>query len=381
MNSHVIFYNSQTIDNLIWPSNYHLTKDYLISFVKNPIHYLIKNASADFQLLKIDDIIIPVTICDFIENNTYLVSPYTQYINYTLDELSIISHPFFRKIAYFSLKMLGAFLKKGNVDKCVHVNNWLFPTNIYKPLTEEQVKKITASLKNKFPEHAILFRTLNFITDPSLIKTLSKSKYFLIGSRQVHMLTHQKITLLKQKKPTDLKRDEKILKSSKYCINEQPFDEKDKTRMKQLYDYLYLEKHSYFNPQFTQYFFNLLINSPMFNVKALKNEDQLDAFIGCFTDVNISYSPLFGYDTQQTEKIGLYRMLSAIKINFAMDHNTTLHSSAGAGRFKRHRGHESTSEYHAVYTKHLSIARRGTWMLLTWIVNNIGMPLIQRYDA
>ncbi|MBA3661017.1 MAG: hypothetical protein H0W64_04790 [Gammaproteobacteria bacterium] len=381
MTSQVTFFDVETIDEITWPSDISTSeKDYLLTVLKNQPFSIIKNATAVFCLLKINNQIIPLTICDFIPKNTYLVSAYTQYISYTIEELSVIKNLFIRKIAALVLNALGKILNAGKIDKCIHVNNWLFPTNIYSTLSNEQVRSITQFLIRKFPQHAILFRTLNFITDLSTINNLQKNKYFLIGSRRIHMLSKEKLKEFQQRKPTDLRRDEKILRDSGYDVGEDNLTQQDIFRMKELYDSLYLDKYSYLNPQYSTEFIGFLTNNLMFNIRTIKKANQIDAFIGCLTRNNITYAPLFGYDTNQPAKLGLYRMLSAIKINIAIENDTILHSSAGAGGFKRHRGHVSAPEYHAVYTKHLPIGRRRAWTLLKWIVNHIGMPLIKRYD-
>jgi hypothetical protein len=382
MVSQIAIYDVETADKIEWPSDIPSNeKEYLLTVLNNQPSSMIKNAIADFFLLKVDDQIIPITICNFISKNTYLVSVYTQYINYTIEELSVIKNIFIRKIAALILNMLGNILISGKIDKCIHVNNWLFPTNIYSLLSKKQLKRTTQFLINKFPQHAILFRTLNFITDSTTINNLQKNNYSLIGSRQIHILSRDKLKEFNHRKPTDLKRDEKILRDSGYDVMEDQPTQQDILRMKELYDALYLDKHSYLNPQYTAECIGFLAKNPMFNIKLIKKAGKIDAFIGCLTRSNITYAPLFGYDTSQPAKIGLYRMLSAIKINFSIKSNTILHSSAGAGGFKRHRGHTSAPEYHAIYTEHLSIGRRMIWSLLKWIVNHIGMPLIRRYDT
>lgn len=384
MEGDIALYDSTSIKNMSWSSCHGSgnDKDYLINLMNNGPGYAIRNISADFRLLQVDNQVIPITICDFVPNNTYICSVYAQYIDYAFEELSVIKNVIGRKIAGVILRTLGGFLKISKIDKCIHVNNWLFPTNIYYPLSESQIKKITLFLSTKFPKHAILFRTLNFISDKTIIGNLQKNNYFLCGSRQVYVLTANKLKEFHDRKPTDLRRDEKILYDSGYEILEaDKLGQSDIARLADLYKYLYLDKHSYLNPQFTVDFIHFLTQNPLFTIKVLKKANSIDAFIGCITRNNITYAPLFGYDTTQSVKIGLYRMLSAIKINTAMNNKTILHSSAGAGGFKRHRGHESTTEYHAVYVRHLSFSRKLGWFLLKWVINAIGMPIVKRYDT
>lgn len=383
MKNDIAFYTISSKPPISWPddNDARLAKSYLETLLQKGVRYAIKNATADFALLKINNKIIPVTISDFIAENTYVCSIYTQYINYAAESLGVIKNSFFRKLSYLFLMGMGKFLKLGKIDKCIHVNNWLLPTNIYAPLSSDEIKDITKFLSKKFPEHAILFRTLNFTTDRDIINNLRKIKYFLIGSRQIYILNKEKLRQFKSKKPNDLRKDEHILSNSGYAlIDANTLNLKNMHNLTELYKSLYLDKHSYLNPQFTTRFIHLLAHSSMFSIKVLKKENSFDAFIGCLSRQDISYAPLFGYNTALPIKLGLYRMLSAIKINMAIDKDTILHSSAGAGTFKRNRGHESVPEYHAVQVQHLSYGRRLMWFFLKCIVNHIGMPLIERYD-
>src|SRR6478752_528038 len=93
MASQVTIYDTGTADKIAWPSEVPShEKEYLLTILKNQPSSIIKNAIADFCLLKIDDQMIPITICDCIPKNTYLISAYTQYISYTIEELSVIKN-------------------------------------------------------------------------------------------------------------------------------------------------------------------------------------------------------------------------------------------------------------------------------------------------
>lgn len=383
MIDNIELYDAKSIDELkklsldMTPSEI----EFLLALIKGQPEKYIENAKATLLLLRIDKQLIPLTICDYDENNTYLLSPYAQYIKYAIEELSVVNSKIIRKMAHTILLALGGLIKAGKIDKCIHVNNWLFPTNIYPLLSQKQIKQITEYLSNKYCDHAILFRTMNFITDGEVIQNLKDNNYHLIGSRQVHILLKEKLKTFSAKKPRDFRKDEKILNDSGYLIEKGNLSETTIKKLKELYGNLYLEKHSLLNPQYTSDFISLVTANTLFTIKLVKNAEQIDAFIGCMTRCGVTYAPFFGYDTKLPTIVGLYRILSTLKINAAIESNTLLHSSAGAAGFKRHRGHESTLEYHAVYIHHLSRLRKIVWKTLMWVVNKIGMPMIQKYDS
>lgn len=383
MVGNIELYDAKSIDELK-QSSLDMTPseiEFLIALLKGQPEKYIENAKATLLLLRIDNQLIPLTICDYAENNTYLLSPYAQYIKYAIEELSVLNGKIIRMMAHTILLALGSLVKAGKIDKCIHVNNWLFPTNIYPRLSQKQIKQITEYLTNKYCDHAILFRTMNFITDDEVIKNLKDNNYHLIGSRQVHILSKEKLKTFSTKKPRDFRKDEKILNESGYVVEQESLSETTVKKLKELYGYLYLEKHSLLNPQYTQDFISLVATNKVFTIKLVKNVEQIDAFIGYMTRHGVTYAPFFGYDTKLPSTAGLYRILSTLKINAAIENNTLLHSSAGAAGFKRHRGHESTLEYHAVYIHHLSSLRKIVWKALMRVVNKIGMPMIQKFDT
>src|SRR3990167_5467511 len=109
MKNDITLYDAMSASQISWPASHesYKTKDYLENIIKNGPSHAIKNATADFRLLKIDKQIIPITIGDFVPNNTYLCSVYTQYVDYTIEELSVIKNNLFRKLAHAMLTGLG----------------------------------------------------------------------------------------------------------------------------------------------------------------------------------------------------------------------------------------------------------------------------------
>ncbi len=87
-------------------------------------------------------------------------------------------------------------------------------------------------------------------------------------------------------------------------------------------------------------------------------------------------TPLFGYDTALPQKLGLYRMLTAICIQEASAQKLQLNHSSGAAHFKRVRGMLPDSEYTALFDDHLPAHRRLIWRLLECLFNGVARPIV-----
>jgi hypothetical protein len=179
-----------------------------------------------------------------------------------------------------------------------------------------------------------------------------------------------------------VKRDFTLLESNGYeVIPHQKLSAADLPRLVQLYRALYLEKYSFYNPQFGERFFELAWKEKLLHFHALRHSatGRIDAVLGYFCRNGIMTTPVFGYDTSLPQKTGLYRMLSAVLLDIAKENGHLLHESSGAAEFKRNRGAVSEIEYSGVYDAHLPAYRRAGWSLLQHILNRYGVPLMKKF--
>ena len=72
---------------------------------------------------------------------------------------------------------MGNWLRRTNINKVIVVNNWMLSTNLYHSINEQQIEQITKVLVEKFPEHTILFRSLNNKLYPATTEALSTVGY------------------------------------------------------------------------------------------------------------------------------------------------------------------------------------------------------------
>jgi hypothetical protein len=91
-------------------------------------------------------------------------------------------------------------------------------------------------------------------------------------------------------------------------------------------------------------------------------------------------APLMGYDTSLPQRLGLYRLLMAAVLKYAMETGRRVNLSAGAAQFKRLRGGVPAIEYSAVLADHLPRERQRAVRALRWLTTRIGVPIMTRFE-
>ena len=357
-----------------------IVKRYTMLFNTYSSEELIKNVKTVFKRLKVSEkIYFPVTINTTEWNNSFVCSPFTAYALYSKDEIRHkVKNKWVQLPLLFLLWGIGKVLKWGKLNKNVHVNNFLLSTNPYPEWQGNEIKDITRFIKKEYPSHAIIFRSLNTYQHSELLKKFKAVNYQLIGSRQVYMYDQP---FEAWKKRNNNYQDLRIIKKKGLTYLSHTEMESYLPMALALYEKLYLEKYSHFNPQFTLSYFKESHKNKTIFFQGYRNEkEELKAFSGIFVIDNTITSPLVGYDTDAPQKEGLY--IHAIQTIFDYKYKTgkILNLSSGAPKFKRMRGGEAAIEYSAIYTAHLHWGRRIIWKILEVISNKIGVPLLKKYE-
>ena len=372
-------YNAGNIDTLVWPNtvNANYAKRYLVPMLKNGVTAYITNVRTTLLLLVIDDLFLPVTINTDDYTNSYVCSPYTHYITYAIEELKTLKQPSIELLLCQVIKLLGMILKFGKINQVVHVNNWLLSTNLYPTISAEQIQAITQFLTQAYPKHTIIFRSINNYAYANLNEKFLLCGYQLVASRQVYFLAEN---LIKGKAKWLIKKDFKLLDASGYALlDASNITSDDIPRILELYNYLYLDKYSLSNPQFTPEFIALALKNNTLTLKAFKKNGRIDAVLGYFCRNNIMTTPLFGYDITLPSSTGLYRMLSAQLIRESQQLGLLLHQSSGAASFKRCRASVGSIEYNAVNNTNSPLLSKFCWSLLAMLINGLGARLLKKY--
>jgi len=382
MTHQVSLYDPTTIDTLPWPDSEvaTLARKYWVPLMKTGSSQFIDNVNSQLLALTIDNLVLPVTVNHRELKNSYVCSPYSHYITYSKEELYNLKNPPLEKLLKLLLNFMGIVFNLGAINQVVIVNNWLLSTNLYPDLSEKQIAVITSCLKERFPTHAIIFRSINTFVNEDLFDAFQQNDYQMIGSRQIYLFNPKDQSSMRTKMRWRLRQDFNLIEKEAYeVIDHHQISLAEVPRLVELYNALYLEKYSDNNPQFNEHFLEIALKNSVLQLQALRKDGRIDGVIGFYEINGVMTTPILGYDTSLPQAVGLYRMLSAQLTIEANKRGIILHQSSGAASFKRFRGFVGTIEYSAVFDQHLPCWRQLVWRLLGLLVNKIAVPLIKKY--
>jgi len=369
MTSGIQIVDVDNVDSIDWPANEESdsTRRYVVPFIKNGSLFYMDNADVRVMALIIDDVLMPLVLAERNYHDSNVCSIYAHYVKYAVEEIEKLDN---RPLAWL-LKAcslpFALILKAGRVDKVIYVNNWLLSTNPCSELSPEQVGTITSALKLRYPDYAIVFRSVNTYTCKTIFDSLRENGYNMVRSRQIYILDTTRKAYWKNK---TVKHDRNLSKRMGYeIVDAEQLTGADAPVLTKLYHDLYLGKHSLFNPQLNENFFHLILKERVLEIQALRKNNRIDAFSCCHSNRKVMISGFSGHDTQMPLKVGLNRQDFSATMTRAKKSGRLLNLSAGAGSFKVFRGAEPFIEYDAVYDNHLPFHRRLAWWCLKSILD------------
>jgi len=376
-------YDHQTIDQVPWPA----TPDgayacsLLSPLIRHGTRRLIDNVDAEVRVLVAGDLVLPLVLGNPVSSvkNSYVCSPTTHYIDYAKREVEIelYDQPFARALIPPMLDLLRPLLLWSKFEQVVFVNNWLLSTNLYPSMPHALMQTLRDLLVRSFPQHAIIFRSVNDQLNADLMDQLQALSFRKVFSRQVYILDPRD-SQYKQKK--SYQKDRSLARRSAYYWEEaSQIQPADIPRIKALYDDLYLKKYSFYNPQFNRHFFAEALRAGWLTLRVLKRQGRIDGVLGFVERNGVMTTPLIGYDRAVDAAAGLYRLISLELVEQAAARGLILHQSSGAAAFKRHRGSTASMEYNLIYDRHLAPRYRLPWQLLEALSRAVIMPVMRRY--
>ena len=187
-------YDRQSIDQVPWPATPEgeYARSLLGPLIRCGPQRLIDNADAEVRVLVAGDLVLPLVLGNPAPTikNSYVCSPTTHYIDYAKREIEIELHdqPFARALVPPMLDLLRPLLLWSKFEQVVFVNNWLLSTNLYPALPYARLQTLRDILVSAFPEHAIVFRSVNDQLNAELMAQLQGLHFRSVFSRQVYIL-------------------------------------------------------------------------------------------------------------------------------------------------------------------------------------------------
>lgn len=351
---------------------------YLRIHRQQPTKPYITNVQTEVDLIATGGPYLPVTINDAQPDNAWICSPITTYVNYATEELRRLAHPAITAPLRGVTAGVGAWLRYAAIDRSVAVNNWLVSTNTYPNLADVRLDQVMEEARDRWPTHAIWFRSLNEVHHADWLRKLSAQGCILIPSRQVYLFEDVARLAMQRR---DLKRDLALVgrhdREHRIAID---FDDDDFRRIGDLYTQLYIRKYSTLNPCYHWSLIKAWYRARLLQLRGIRDESGvLQGVVGIVRFGNLLTSPIVGYNTALPEKLGLYRMLSSLVMREAMEESCLVNLSAGVAHFKRQRGGRPAMEYSAVAAWHLPRKTRLALEALSAVTRHVGVPVMRRY--
>jgi hypothetical protein len=356
-----------------------MAKHYVDAFAERGSTAFINNLETQVSLFQWGQHAVPLTVNNGEKARTFVCSPLVGYLDYTREELQRFPNQILAPLLRAIVECVGIILKLSDLNRIVHINNWMMSTNLPVDLDTERTTPVTELLVKEFPTHILAMRSLNQRHSASLIEALVAAGWLLLPSRQVYLVDDVKAESLSRR---DSKNDQKIWSNSPFAYEElTQMSSSDAERIAKLYGFLYLEKYSRLNPAFMPDFITLTHELGLVKYLVFRDpEGEIQSFGGFHRLGNYGTMPLMGYNTSLPQDLGLYRLACHAGSLHAAKHGLRLNMSSGAATYKRTRGATPEMEFTAYYLRHLPVRRRLPMQALRLVANGVGIPILRRYE-
>jgi hypothetical protein len=353
-------FDEQTINQLKWPATEEgeHVRALLLPMIREGVTSYIRNVDTKLYVLQVNNTLLPITVNEREYNNSYLTSNYFP-IKFLEERLNKQDSRF-------------PYLQRALFQSAVIINNWLLTNNIYPQLSGEELHAITRYLTQHFPDHALIFRSLNSRKCSDLTHDLAKQQYRLLYSRSVFIYDPDQKGNFSPKVLYHHRRDRRLIEAEGYEVSPcEQVGKEDLTRILELYNAIYLAHHTTYSPQYTEKFLQEAIEKRFLHLVCLRKKGEIHGVIGFHERGGTLITPFCGFDQTQGEANHLYRMLTILAIDEAEKRERLLNDGSGGGAPKQYRGMKPYPEYVALYDRHLPWHRRTFWWLAERAVQRI----------
>ncbi|MBW8882047.1 MAG: GNAT family N-acetyltransferase [Asticcacaulis sp.] len=144
-----------------------------------------------------------------------------------------------------------------------------------------------------------------------------------------------------------------------------------------LYRRLYITRYSRYNPDYRPDYVAAMLADGRLEILTLERDGTIVAFCAVHCKANILSVPMLGYNDSLPEADMLYRMVMVPPVEVALARGLGVNLSAGAARFKRHRGAKPHVEYLLIRDGHLPAWRRFGYRAIGRLLRRLEPQLIE----
>ncbi|HEY5800173.1 MAG TPA: hypothetical protein VIT92_08125 [Burkholderiaceae bacterium] len=339
----------------------------------------IRNLHARIEAVAWGDDSMPVTVNSGEAGNAWVCSPLATYRDYAVEEIRRNLPGAAAGPLSLLCRGFGYALQRAGIDRAVALNNWLLSTNLYPPLQQGLLRRQLDDALQRWPGHALWFRSLNDGMNADWLAALRQLDFVLIPSRQVYLYGDDPLALQTH---GNFQRDLRMLHATAlHRTDGSDFTDADYVQAAHLYEELYLQKYTPLNPQYTPLFIRSWHRAGLLQLRGFRDaHGTLIGVVGIFRQGGALTAPILGYSMALPQTAGLYRLLIAAVLEEAMQTRATVNLSAGAAHFKRLRGGKPAIEYSAVLATHMPASTQRAIAMLSALTIRFGIPIMRRFE-
>ncbi len=265
--------------------------------------------------------------------------------------------------------LVEAGLRLARADAVVFPGHLGFTTSLYAEGEAEALCAMASEVAEVYPDRAIVLRSLNRHHHASVLARGGT----LWPVRVVWIIDD----VARDWRPRrDVGRDLRWLETSglERRRHAAPMPADRLNQVLALYRRLYIERYSRYNPDCTPAELNARLEAGEIEILTLEHGGEIVAFCAIHLRGGVLSVPMVGYDAASD---GLYRAVMTLPALEAEARGVALNLSAGAARFKRHRGARPHVEYLLIHDAHLPIWRRFAYRVTGALLRTLEPQLIK----
>jgi len=144
-----------------------------------------------------------------------------------------------------------------------------------------------------------------------------------------------------------------------------------------LYRRLYITRYSRYNPDYRRDYIEAMLADGRLEILTLERDGEIAAFCAIRCKSNVLSVPMLGYNDRLPYSDALYRMVMVPPVETALARGLSVNLSAGAARFKRHRGALPHVEYMLILDDHLPAPKRFAYRAIGRLLRALEPQLIK----